>query len=188
MDLGPLESDLNAAITRLKEALSQLRTGGRFNPATLEALRVHPDRSSKPSYPLRDLAQVVPRPGRELHLLVADAAHIKPISSAVQTFGLGVRPDPTGQNPNLLVVAIPPPTADSRRAVVEEAGKAGAVAADALRNARGVQQKKFRKMDVEKTVRADDLRRASGKMEELVRKKGDEVKKIVEGAKKALDA
>ncbi|KAF2151987.1 ribosome recycling factor [Myriangium duriaei CBS 260.36] len=189
-DLSILESDLDSALERLKNALSQLRSGGRFNPAALEALRVQPEKDNKATYPLRDLVQVVPRGGRELHLLVNDSAHVKPVTSAVlgSDLNLTPQPDPTGQNAQLLVVKIPPPTAESRKKVVEAAGKAGSVAADAVRNARGTQQKKFRKMELDRVVRKDDLRKAHSNMEDLVRKKGDEVKKIVDAAKKALDA
>ncbi|GAM88488.1 hypothetical protein ANO11243_065210 [Dothideomycetidae sp. 11243] len=178
------------ATKRLKSTLSQMRSGGRFNPATLEAVRVQPEKDAKTTYPLRDLAQVVPRGGRELHLLVNDAAHVKAVSSAVlgSDLNLTPQPDPTGRNPQLLLVKVPPPTAESRKQVVDAAGKAGTVAGDALRNARGTQQKKFRKMELDKVVRKDDLRKASSKMEDLVKKKGDEVKKIVDAAKKALDA
>lgn len=189
-DFSSLESDLSTAIDRLKHSLSQLRTGGRFNPASIESLRVATDKDSKTTYPLREVAQVVPRGGRELHLLVGEAGHVKAVSSAVLGSGLNLapQPDPTGQNPNLLVVRIPPPTAESRKQVVEAAGKAGTVGADAVRNARAAQQKKFRKMELGKVVRPDDLKKASAKMEEVVRKKGEEIKKIVDAAKKALDA
>lgn len=189
-DLTALDADLSTAIDRLKAALAQLRTGGRFNPASLESLRVQPDKHEKTTYPLRDLAQVIPRSGREIHLLVSDAQHVKPVSSAILASSLNLtpQPDPTGQNQLMLVVKVPPPTAESRKAVVDAATKAGAVAADAVRNARGAQQKKLRKMELDKTVRKDDLRKAQAQMEDLVKKKGDEVKKVVEAAKKALDA
>lgn len=63
--------------------------GGRFNPNQLGALpvSVKPDDGSgdaATSFPLRELAQVVPRSGRTVSLLVNEKAYIKPIMSAVQ--------------------------------------------------------------------------------------------------------
>lgn len=98
------------------------------------------------------------------------------------------QPDPTGANPLLLNIPIPPPTAESRKATVNAAAKAGDVASNAVRNARQGQQKKLRAMQLAKTARPDDLKKAGVQMEKVVEKGVGEVKKIVDGAKKALDA
>ncbi|KAG8623217.1 hypothetical protein KVT40_008193 [Elsinoe batatas] len=189
-DLTTLEDDISKTTDKLKSDLSKLRSGGRFNPQVLETLRVQPEKDVKTSYPLQDLAQIISRGGREIQILINDAAHIKAVTSAIQSSSLSLtpQPDPTGQNPQMLVVKIPPPTAESRKATLNEAGKAGDVAQNAVRNARGAQQKKFRKMELGKTVRPDDLKKAQGKMEEVVKKAGEEVKRIVDGAKRALDS
>ncbi|PSK60713.1 hypothetical protein B9Z65_863 [Elsinoe australis] len=189
-DLSHLEDDLTKATEKLKTDLSKLRSGGRFNPQVLEVLRVQPEKDVKTTYPLQDLAQIVPRSGREIQILVNDAAHIKPVTTAIQSSNLSLtpQPDPTGQNAQMLIVKIPPPTAESRKATLTEAGKAGETAQGAVRNARGTQQKKFRKMELAKTVRPDDLKKAQSKMEDVVKKAGEELKKIVDGAKRALDA
>ncbi|KAF4555890.1 Ribosome recycling factor-like protein [Elsinoe fawcettii] len=190
LDFTQLEQDLAQTTEKLKSDLSKLRSGGRFNPQVLEILRVQPEKDNKTTYPLQDLAQMIPRGGREIQILVNDAAHVKPVSSAIQSSNLSLtpQPDPTGQNAQMLIVKIPPPTAESRKATLNEASKAGEVAQTAVRNARGIQQKKFRKMELAKSVRPDDLKKAHTKMEDVVKKAGEEVKKIVEGAKRALDS
>ncbi|UNI23482.1 succinate semialdehyde dehydrogenase NADP+ linked [Purpureocillium takamizusanense] len=80
-----------------KAQLQSVLHGGRFNPSTLGALPVTV-KSTEPAapsgsgsgsgqhdtFPLRELAQVVPRSGRTISLLVNDRAYIKPIMSAVQ--------------------------------------------------------------------------------------------------------
>lgn len=120
----------------------------------------------------------------------AGVQHLKPVSSAIQSSNLSLtpQPDPTGQNPLLLNVPIPPPTAESRRAAVAAAAKAGDVAGNAVRNARQGQQKKLRAMQLAKSARPDDLKKAGAQMEKVVEKGVAEVKKVVDGAKKALDA
>lgn len=116
--------------------------------------------------------------------------HIKPVSSAIQssTLSLTPQPDPTGANSLLLLLNIPPPTADSRRAAVQEATKAGDKAGTSVRDARGKQQKKLRALQLNKTARPDDLKKAGAQMEKVVEKGAAEVKRIVDSAKKVLES
>lgn len=115
---------------------------------------------------------------------------MKPVSSAIQSSSLSLtpQPDPTGANPLLLVINIPPPTADSRKAVVAEAAKAGDKAATAVKDARGKQQKKLRAMQLDKSARPDELKKAGALMEKVVEKGSAEVKKVVDSAKKVLES
>lgn len=71
-DLSTLNSGISAAISRLKDDLSKLRAGGRFNTATLEVLKVHLSKESHDTVKLGDLAQVVPKGGRMVTILVAE--------------------------------------------------------------------------------------------------------------------
>lgn len=116
--------------------------------------------------------------------------HIKPISSAIQssTLSLTPQPDPTGSNPLLLVINIPPPTADSRKAAVAEAAKAGDKAGSTIKDARGKQQKKLRGMQLSKAARPDELKKAGAAMEKVVERGSGEVKKVVEAARKVLES
>lgn len=115
---------------------------------------------------------------------------MKPISTAISasTLSLTPQPDPTGANPLLLTIQIPPPTADSRRAVVAEAAKAGERAGTTLRDARGKQQKKFRALHLNRSARPDDLKKAQGQMEKKVERATGEVKKVVDNAKRVLES
>lgn len=116
--------------------------------------------------------------------------HVKPTSSSIQssTLSLTPQPDPTGTNPLLLILNIPPPTAESRRAAVNEATKAGERAGNAVRDARGKQQKRLRALELGKSVRPDDLKKARAAMEKVVEKGSGEVKRIVEEKKKGLES
>lgn len=97
------------------------------------------------------------------------------------------QPDPTGTNPLLLILTIPPPTADSRKAALSQASKAGETAGTSIRNARQTQQKKLRALQLAKSARPDDLKKAGAQMEKVVEKGTAEVKRIVDGARKVLD-
>ena len=220
-----MEAEIQKAIERLRADLSKLRTGGRFNPDVLEALRVQLGKGGDAqTVRLGDVAQVVPK-GRTVQVMVGEQdvgflllllllllflsaifvpasmmmmspkltrslQHLKPVSSAIQSSNLSLtpQPDPSGQDPLLLTLNIPPPTAESRKLAVAAATKAGDAANNGIRNARQGQQKKLRAMQVAKTARPDDLKKAGVAMEKVVEKGVGEVKKIVDGARKVLDA
>ncbi|KAI5467350.1 ribosome recycling factor domain-containing protein [Mariannaea sp. PMI_226] len=73
--------------THFKAQLAGMAHGGRFNPTNLGALPVsvkEQGSETAATFPLRELAQVVPRSGRTISLLVHEKEYIKPIMSAVQ--------------------------------------------------------------------------------------------------------
>ncbi|KAL1296693.1 hypothetical protein AAFC00_000169 [Neodothiora populina] len=137
---------------------------------------------------LSDVSHVVPK-GRTVQILVNESDYLKPVTSAIQSSSLNLtpQPDPTGQNALMLVLQIPPPTAESRKQAINAASKAGESANTAIRNARGAQQKKIRAAEKAKSVRPDDLKKIGVAMEKVVEKGTAEVKRVVEGARKALD-
>jgi len=206
-DFADLDGDIAQAIERLKTDLSKLRTGGRFNPEVVENLRVQPEKGNNQTTKLSDLAQIIPK-GRQVQILVGEKdvcqirlaclrsranvipQHVKPISSAIQASSLSLtpQPDPTGNNPLLLILNIPPPTAESRKASVNEATKAGDKASTSIRDARGKQQKKLRAQELSKSARPDDVKKAKGQMEKVVEKGQGDVKKVVDEKKRALES
>lgn len=93
-------------------------------------------------------------------------------------------PSPTA--PLELSIPVPPPTAESRRATLAAASKAGEVAAAAVQNARAAQKKVLRALELARTVRPDDLQRAGREMGKLVEGGVREVRGVVEGARKGL--
>ncbi|KAI1105712.1 ribosome recycling factor [Jackrogersella minutella] len=84
LDFGDVESRVRRHEERFRELLKTLKSGGRFNPDVVGALRVQPDRKSLRTFALREVAQVVPRGGRTISILVNEEEYIKPIMSAVQ--------------------------------------------------------------------------------------------------------
>ncbi|KAK1022787.1 hypothetical protein LTS16_025426, partial [Friedmanniomyces endolithicus] len=189
-DFTTLEAEIATALTRLSTDLTTLRAGPRSLPTLLSNLRIAPLKSSPTTtVKLTDLAQVIPKQNRTIHVLVNESPHLKPIVTAIQTTPLlnpplNPQPDPSGQNPLLLVLAIPPPTAETRRLAVGEAGKLGERAGVAIREARARQQRKIRGLGVSKLARPDDLKKAGTGMEKVVERGMGEVKRVVEGVKK----
>lgn len=70
-DFSSLESGIEKTHEKLKNDLTKLRTGGRFNPEVLENLKVQLKKDSKENIKLGDLAQVIPK-GRTVMVLVGE--------------------------------------------------------------------------------------------------------------------
>ncbi|KAF2471870.1 ribosome recycling factor [Lindgomyces ingoldianus] len=189
-DVSILEAKILKAMEHLTHELSQLRSGGRFNPELVESLKVQLGTVSrgKESVRLSEIAQVVPK-GRLLNIMVAEKEYIKPISSAIAASSHNLAPQqPHPDSPLTIPVPIPPPTGESRMAALDMARKAAEQADRAIQDARAAHHKKLRKFQLEKLVLPDDLQKATKRMEEVVKKGHTEVKRIVDGAKRVLES
>ncbi|MCJ1477557.1 hypothetical protein MMC13_006229 [Lambiella insularis] len=211
-DLSALDADIARALADLTSSLSHLRPGGRFNPAALEVLRVTLAKGSKETVRLRDVAQVLPRGGRSVTVVVGEAEvrttpsaplpplpypsfeltvaaqHTKAVVSAIRASPYSLNPVPAPHSPLELNIPVPPPTQEARLATLALAARAGEGAAMAVRQARGAQQKVLRAMELARTVRPDDLKRARERMEKVVEGGNEEVKRRVEEARRGLSA
>lgn len=187
-DHTPLEVEILKAIERLTHKLSELRAGGRFNPALLENLKVTVSKESKATARLSDIAQVIPR-GRTITVIVGEESYVKPVSSAILASPHSLNPQgPARDAPTTLTITVPPPTGESRTKAVEEANKFAEEAGMAIKMARQTHHKKMRSLELARKVRPDDLQKAQKQMEELVKKGQDEVKMITDSAKKVLQS
>lgn len=199
-DHSDLERGISQAIARLKDALVKTKDAGRVTPAMLETLEVelnikHPDQSKakgKSEAPhhertrLGDIASVVPKGGRMLQVFAAEETHVKPLVGAIMASEHSLNPEVDANNPLLVLVPVPPATAETRAQAVVEAKKCLDKASLEVRNARGDAQKRFRKMELNKLVIQDELRKAHKSMEDVAKKGQDEVKRVFDAAVKTL--
>lgn len=85
-DLADLEHAFAKGTEHYLNELTKARSGGRFNPDVLGALRVRPDKKSPETFPLHELAAIVPKRGsRKVSVLVHELANVKPIMTAIQS-------------------------------------------------------------------------------------------------------
>ncbi|OXV09896.1 hypothetical protein Egran_02340 [Elaphomyces granulatus] len=193
LDLSFLHDGVADALKRLKDDLSKLRAGGRLNPDVIENLRVHL-KGDKESVRLGDLAQVIPKGGRTLTIMVGEEG-----VSIVITHEASV-----GASPNLLAsnlsltpqrdphhlqlnVQIPPPTKDSRDQTIKTAKTAMERAANSVRKSRSTLHKRLQEMQKKKIARPDDVRKAHDQMEKVVEKGQKEVRDLFETARKSIE-
>ncbi|KAL2824553.1 Hsp70 protein-domain-containing protein [Aspergillus cavernicola] len=187
LDLTQLENGIATAVSRLKDELSKLRVGGRLNPETIEGLRVQLSKGAKETEKLGELAQVVPKGGRMVTILVSEESYLKPISSAILSSNLSLTPQADPHNALQLNIPIPPPTKESRDQTVLAAKAAMEKAASSVRDSRGVVHKRLQDMMKKKIARPDDARKSQDKMEKLAEKGQKEVKDLFEAARKAME-
>ena len=83
-ELADLEFSWKKGADHFEDLLKKMRAGGRFNPDVIGELRVRPDKKLPESFPLHELAAVVPKGGRNISVLVHEEAFVKPIMSAIQ--------------------------------------------------------------------------------------------------------
>ena len=81
-DFTDLDAGIGQALERLTANLSKLRAGGRFNHELVEELRVKLDKNKSDTERLGDLAQVIPKTGRVLVVMVAEESVSYPPSSS----------------------------------------------------------------------------------------------------------
>lgn len=187
-DFSALRAGIAKANDKLSADLAKLRSGGRFNPEILENMRVHLDKDSKKTHRVGELAQVIPKGGRSVMLLVGEKDHVKPIISAIQNSKeLNLQPVPDPHNPSQLNVPLPAPTKESRDAALAAAHDVGEAAKAAITGARGVMQKKLRQMEIKETALPDELKKARKEMEKIVQGAVADVKKTVDAARKGME-
>lgn len=110
--------------------------------------------------------------------------HLKPILSTLQSAPSSLSPQLSPTSPLEISIPLPPPTRDSRDAALAEALKRGEFAQTALKEARALQKKRLRGMELEKAVRPDLLKKAETQLEKVNDRGVGEVKKLMEGVKK----
>ncbi|MCJ1426828.1 hypothetical protein MMC29_004731, partial [Sticta canariensis] len=154
-DLSGLEASVEGALDSLKKQITAVRKGGR-DATAIEELQVSLTKSGAKTVKLGDVAQVVPR-GRVLAVMVGEKEYLKPIISALNKSPNSLAPTTSPRDPLELHIPLPPPTRESRSAIVDIVAKHGEVAGSALSNARVAVKKKLRQLEMSKTVRPDDL-------------------------------
>lgn len=185
-DYSTLQSGIDRALMRLKDALSQTRNAGRVSSTTIEDLRVELSKGGK-KIRLGDIAAVVPKGGRSMQVFCGEAKHVRAITSAIQSSPFSLTPTTDKENPLLLTFPVPPATSETRQQAAEEAKRMRERADLDVRTARGNAQKLFNKWDKEKAIIKDELHKAREGMEKVVKSGSEEVKRTYDAALKTLE-
>lgn len=163
--------------THFKAQLQTILHGGRFNPSSLGALPI-PVKSADgtpETFPLGELAQVVPRSGRAISLLVNERAYIKPIMSAVQASReFNQQPQRSEDNDLELLMRVEP---ERKEELVRRVKDAAQGWRDQVRQARSRHDKVLKGWARDGTVLKDAVKRAER-----------ELQKVQDGKMREIDA
>ncbi|KAI8223563.1 hypothetical protein K4K54_006042 [Colletotrichum sp. SAR 10_86] len=177
LDFGDVASRFAALATHHMDILKKMQTGDRFSPDAIGALPVHPDKKDPAqSYPLRELAEIVPRPGgRTVSLLLHEKDYLKPVMSAVQASpDFNQQPQRDPDNELELILKVEPQNKD---AVVRKAKDAAQAWREKMRAVTEKRKKLHTKWNKDKFIVPDLKRRAD-----------TELKKIQDKEMKGVDA
>lgn len=159
--LNQAETKMKKAVEALGSHLSSIRTG-RASPALVEHLHVE---YYGTEMPLNQLANISAPEARMLVIQPWDKGAMKAIEKAIQNSDLGLNPNNDGQ---VIRLAIPMLTEQRRKELVKLVKKEVEEQKVSLRNIRRDAQTELKKLESDKQISEDELKRAQEKLEQLM--------------------
>lgn len=188
-DFDAISSHMSRAVERFRSTASTLvGSFGRADPSLLDSIKVEypAGSSSKALHPLRDFATVGVRDGA-LIVTAFDADMVKHIERAIYASNLNLTPQTqAGGEENVLRVAVPQPTTESRQALVKDLTKICENARVSIRDARHKAQKQIKSDIDRKVVGKSEGDRESKKVEAETKKWSTQVDHLFEKIKATL--
>ncbi|KAJ0162567.1 hypothetical protein CTA2_4356 [Colletotrichum tanaceti] len=178
LNFADVASRISSLASHHAEILKKLQSGDRFSPDAIGALVIQPDRKDPATtYPLRELAEIVPRPGgRTVSLLLHERDYVKPVMAAVQAspnFNQQPQQDPDNELELVLKVE-----ATNKDVVVRRAKDAAQAWREKMRNVTEKRKKVHAKWQKEASIVPDLKRRADKELQKLQ----DKEMKVVDAA------
>ena len=156
--LNDADSHMKKAIEALKRDLNSIRTG-RASTALVERITV--DYYNTPT-PLPQVASIaVPEP-RTLVIQPWDRTMLGPIEKAIQKSDLGINPTNDGK---VIRLNMPPLTTERRKDLVKQVHKKAEEGRVAVRNVRREASDKLNKLEKDKSISADEHKRAADRLQ-----------------------
>ncbi len=158
--LREFEGRLKKAVEALRHHLATIRTG-RASTGLVE--HIHVDAYGA-TMPLNQLANITVSEGRIIVIQPYDANMIRAIEKGIQNSDLGINPSNDGR---IIRLVLPPLTEERRRDLVKQVRARVEEAKVSIRNQRRDAVEDLRKLEQEKLISEDDLRRAQERVQTL---------------------
>lgn len=165
------KAKMTSTLENLKHSLSGLRTG-RASASLLEPIKVEVYGGAL--MPINQLATISVPEARMLSVQVWDSANTKSVEKAIQNASLGLNTILEG---NTIKVPIPDLSEERRKELTKKAHEYGENAKIATRNIRRHGIDEFKKLEKDKAISEDDMRKYSDEIQKLT---DEYVKKIDE--------
>ena len=158
--LADADQKMGKSVEALKREMGTVRTG-RATPALVENLVV--DYYDTPT-PLKQLASISVPEARLIVIQPWDRTAMQAIEKAILKSDVGMTPSSDGQ---VIRLAVPPLTEERRKEMVKVLRKRVEESRNAVRNVRTHALEALRKMESNKEMSQDDLKRASDQVQKL---------------------
>jgi ribosome recycling factor len=158
--LNDTDAKMKKTAEVLRHTLGTIRTG-RASPALIENIVVDYYGSE---VPINQLANISAPEARQLLIQPWDANAVKAIEKAIQQSDLGINPSNDGR---VIRLSIPQLTEQRRKELVKMVKSRVEESKVALRNVRHDGQNHLKKLEADKQISEDELKRALEKLQEL---------------------
>ncbi|KAI0895863.1 ribosome recycling factor [Annulohypoxylon nitens] len=186
LDFADVESRIAWQNEHFESILKKLRSGGRFNPDVVGNLRIQPDRKDQTTYPLKEVAQIIPRGGRTISILAHEEAYIKPIMSAVQTSAdFNQQPQRVPDNELELLLKIEPETKED---LLRRTRGMFTEWRDRIRAIRHKRDKQHSAWHKDRTIGPDLKRSADKELEKVIKTRMAHIDTLEKEAMKSLES
>ncbi|WP_245589901.1 ribosome recycling factor [Caldanaerobius polysaccharolyticus] len=154
---------MKAAVENFKKELASIRTG-RANPAILERVKVDYYGTAMPVNQLATIS--VPEP-RVLVIQPWDVSSLNLIQKAIQTSDLGLNPTSDGK---VIRLVLPELTEERRKEMVKMVHKIAETSRVAIRNVRREAIDQVKKMEKNKEISEDEMKKGQDEVQKLTDK------------------
>lgn len=157
------EEKMKSSVEHLDRELAAVRAG-RANPAVLDKVSV--DYYGAPT-PIQQVASVAVSEARTLTITPWDRTLLRAISKAIMASDVGITPIDDGSTIRL---NFPAPTEERRKQLAKEVSKMGEEAKVAVRNVRRDANDQLKKLEKDKAISEDELKKATDDVQKLTDK------------------
>jgi ribosome recycling factor len=177
--LNSHKSDFEKAMEHFAHELNGVRTG-RANPALLNTVTVE---SYGSKMALEHIASVTVSDAKTLVISPWDKGMIQPIEKGIQMANLGFNPSSDGV---VVRITLPALNEERRKEMVKLVGQIAEKGKIGIRNARETIHKEMKKAEADGKISKDDLQIGQKKLQEVVDKYNEEIKKHAETKEKEI--
>lgn len=157
------EESMEKAVSHLSKSFRSIRTG-RATPALVENIKVQAYGSEMP---LKQCGNISVPEARQLVIKPFDVSIISSIEKAIQASDLGVTPQGDGK---IIRLQFPPLTEDRRKQLATQVKNQGEDSKVSIRNARRDGNKELDKLQKDKLITEDDLKKLKDDINDLTKK------------------
>lgn len=177
--LNSHKENFEKALEHFAHEISGVRTG-RANPALLNTVMVE---SYGSKIPLEHVASVTVSDAKTLVISPWDKSQMQAIEKGIQMANLGFNPSNDGV---VIRITLPALNEERRKEMVKLVGQLAEKGKIGIRNAREMVHKEMKKAESDKSISKDDLQIGQKKLQEVVDKYNEEIKKIAEAKEKEI--